>query len=368
MIVLQILLIAVLFTLVVGIHELGHYFFAKWKGMVVEEFSIGFGPKVWSRVSKGGTAFSLRGVPLGGFVRIRGMEPKADASETRIEGGFYQKSIGSRALVLFAGPLFSLLGGYLLFATAFAGWGEPKVREEAIVGGVEETMAAYKAGLREGDRVIRVDGKSVSNFVDLRAVVASSPGKPLKFLVERDAQKVELTITPALNKNSIVVGADGKPVVGADGQVLRRDQGQIGIVPDVYMVPVSIGRSLQLAGLESWAIISETGKVLASPSQLKENAGGVISIARATSRAAHEGLLYFLRLAAIISISLGLINLLPIPLMDGGQLVVAFVEWLRGGRRLSLRTQEAIGLAGLLIIGLLFLSVTYLDIGRLLKN
>ncbi|MCH8275739.1 MAG: site-2 protease family protein, partial [Armatimonadetes bacterium] len=135
MILWQIVAVLLMFTVVVAIHELGHFLFARWRGMEVEEFAIGFGKKLLSRTARSGTEFTIRIVPLGGFVRIKGMIPQPDASEEKISGGFYAQGLGSQALVLFAGPLFSVLGGFFLFFSNYAAFGEPVASEEPLIGG-----------------------------------------------------------------------------------------------------------------------------------------------------------------------------------------------------------------------------------------
>lgn len=372
MIIIQIIVIALLFTLVVGVHELGHYLFARWRGMEVEEFCVlglPVGKKVVLWTTKSGMQVTTHPFfPLGGFVRIKGMEPKSDASETQVAGGFYGRGLGSRALVLFAGPLFSVLFGYVFFLSGYWAFGEVEIKDQPTIGEVTEGGAAAKAGLKAGDQILAIEGQPVSTFWGMRQIVADSAGRELKLSIRRDGAVKELAVTPQPKDEVMVLDAKGKPVMDEDGVPKKATLGLIGISPETYRTPVSFARASTLAAGTTWLIISETGKALVNPRSLKENAGGVISIGAAAGKAAEEGVEYFLRLAALISVSLGLINLLPIPLMDGGQLLVVGVEAMRGGRRLSLRTQEVIGVVGLVIIGLIFISVTMLDIGRLFKN
>ncbi len=338
----------------------------------MEEFSLGFGPKIISRKCSRGTEYVLRALPLGGFVRTKGMEPKADGSESRVENGFYAKGLGSRALVLIAGPLFSILFGYLLFFAGYAAFGEGKPADDPVVGEVIPNKPAAKAGLAEGDRILGVSGQHVSKFNEMKEIIQAfekkNPNKPVPIEISRGGQAITISVMPVLDKEAVKAGPDFKPVLDSDGKPVIEPQWRIGVWPKIIDVPVSIPTATSLAAQMCWNIISETGRVLAHPKELKENAGGIISIGQAASRVPQEGLPYFMRLAALISVSLGLINLLPIPLMDGGQLLVVGVEALRGGRRLSLRTQEIIGFVGIVLILLMFLSVTFLDIGRLRGN
>jgi regulator of sigma E protease len=365
MIVWQIIAVALLFTLVVGIHELGHYLFAKWRGMDVEEFAIGFLKPLWQRRSKSGTVFSIRILPLGGFVRIRGMIPTGDASETRIAGGFYSKGLGSRALVLFAGPLFSFLGGFALFWLVFGFYGEPKPLLQPVVGAIAPNSPAASAGLKTGDRIVSIDGQSLKTFHEFRIVTRRSAGKELSMEVLRGSESLALTITPQLRQDAQLMGADGTPEQNPDGSPKTADVGWTGAMSKVDYVGVSFLRAATLATELSGRLFYETGRVLINPSRLRNEAGGPIAIATTAGAAAESGIRDLLMIAGFISLSLGIMNMLPIPLLDGGQLLVVGIEALRGGRRLSLATQEAIAVIGFALIALLIVSVFALDISRL---
>jgi regulator of sigma E protease len=367
MIILQILVIALLFTLVVGAHELGHYLFARWRGMDVEEFAIGFGPRVASRKDKHGTVWALRAFPLGGFVKTKGMEPKEDGSEVNVPNGFYAKGLGSRALVLVAGPLFSFLFGWLLFfgnAAAF-GW-----ENSPYVGEVEAGSPAAKAGIQPGDRLVSIDGEDITMFGELGMGVQEKKGKPLNLVVERDGSLIPLTLTAEFK-------APGVPPEVANSNEYKNDpELQKAYAEKRWLVGVMGERSrdvgvvgaVGVANMHTWRVISETAKIFAKPERLSQEVGGVISIGRAAGAAVEQGISYFIVLSALISVSLGIINLIPIPLLDGGQLLVVGIEALRGGKRLSLKTQETLGFVGILIIAALFLTVTYLDVGRLVSG
>jgi len=364
LIILQILIIATLFTLVVGAHELGHYLFARWRRMTVEEFAIGFGPKVMSRKDRHGTEFSLRALPLGGFVRIKGMEPKEDGSEVSVANGFYAKGLGSRALVLFAGPLFSFLFGWLLFFGNAAGFGW---NNAPYVGEVLDGSPAARSGIQPGDRLVSINGTPIQAFTELGETVQEAKGNQMSLVIERKGAektiplKAEFTV-PTLTPETL--NSQEYKTDAAWRKELNEKRWLVGVgQPDP--VRVGIVGAAGIATEQTWRVISETVKVFRSPGRLAKEAGGVISIGKAAGEAVERGLSYFLMLSGLISVSLGLINLIPIPLLDGGQLLVVFLEWLRGGRRLPLKTQEALGFVGILIIAALFLTVTFLDIGRL---
>jgi regulator of sigma E protease len=364
LIILQILIIALLFTLVVGAHELGHYWFARWRGMTVEEFAIGFGPKVMSRKDRHGTEFSLRALPLGGFVRIKGMEPKADGSEVTVANGFYAKGLGSRALVLFAGPLFSFLFGWILFFGNAAGFGW---NNAPYIGEVLNGSPAEQAGLQKGDRLVSINGEPIRAFTELGETVQEVKGAPMSLVVQRNGAEQTIPLSAEFTAPTLSPEILNSEEYKSDPELrkeLNEKRWLVGVgQPDA--VPVGVIGAAGIASEQTWMVISETVKVFRSPGRLAKEAGGVISIGKAAGEAVERGLSYFLMLSGLISVSLGLINLIPIPLLDGGQLLVVFLEWLRGGRRLSIKTQEALGFVGILIIAALFLTVTFLDIGRL---
>lgn len=364
MIILQVLIIALLFTLVVGAHELGHYLFARWRGMTVEEFAIGFGTKVISRKDRNGTEFSLRVLPLGGFVRIKGMEPKEDGSEVTVANGFYAKGLGSRAIVLFAGPLFSFLFGWLLFFGNAAGFGW---NNAPYVGDVIEGSPAAKSGIRTGDKLVSINGTPLQAFTELGEAVQEAKGSQMSLVIERNGVKQTLPLIAEFTAPTLTPEILNSEEYKSDPEVRKQLNEKRWLVGVGQPDPISVGviGAAGIATKQTWMVISETVKVFRSPGRLAKEAGGVISIGKAAGQAVERGLSYFLMLSGLISVSLGLINLIPIPLLDGGQLLVVFLEWLRGGRRLSIKTQEALGFVGILIIAALFLTVTFLDIGRL---
>lgn len=371
MIIWQIIAVLLVITAIVAVHELGHFLFAKWKKMDVEEFCIlglPFGKKFVLGTTKAGMKITTHPFfPLGGFVRVKGMEPKPDGSEVYIERGFYSRGVGARAWVLFAGPLFSVLFGYVLFAGGYMMFGRPEASNEPVIGNVQDESPAKKAGLQPGDRVIRIDGKPVPTFYDMRLAVRESPEKEMNFVIERNGQQISLTVVPELRKGATISGPDGRPIYEG-GLPKTADVGYIGAGPVTMMRAVSLGESLALSWETSWTIIAGTARILTKPKELSENVGGPIAIFSITGSTAAKdpGTLIFI--AALLSLSIGLINLLPIPLFDGGQLVVCAIEAFRGGRRLPFKVQERVAAIGVAIVLMLFLSVMFLDISRLFKG
>lgn len=375
MIIIQVLAILAVFTAVVAIHELGHYLFARWRKMDVEEFAIGFGPKAFGVRSKSGTLFAFRMVPLGGFVRIKGMEPKPDGSEISIEGGFYSKGLKSRAIVLFAGPLFSVLFGYFVYWGAIAISGDPRPTSEPIVGvvfekvkdeetGIEEETPAFKAGLKPGDLILSVNGETVKSFYDFRLKIRESVDIPMQVVVQRNGTIKSLTITP-VKKFATLSGPDGLPETNPDGSPKRAEAGWIGAMHKNEFVKVGFLEAGRISFERCVMLMRETVRVLLNPNRLKEEIGGPITIGRLIGAAATDSIPTLVSITAFISLSLGLINLIPIPIFDGGQLVIVGIEALRRGKRIPFKTQLAWMNIGFLLLIMIIISVLVLDINRM---
>ncbi len=390
------LLVAVVFlaivTLLVAAHELGHYLFARLFGMHVEEFAIGFGKKpiwTWMRrsyeaqpagapsagpresglgeieaVGSGAdttqtTEFTIRPWPLGGFVRIKGMVPEEDGSEVALAGGFYSKPPWQRLIVLIAGPVFSVLAGFAVLIPLFAATGVTRDLNEPILGRIAPNSPAAIAGLLEGDRIISIGGKPLATFFDLISIVRDQPGVPLEFVYRRGPETRTLSIIPEDSKEPV-------PLRDRDLKLtteLRR-QGKIGVLPKQRRVQLSFldaaSEALQMPGQMVVGLIDLARR----PSQFKEQVGGPLTMVAATAATARSGLPDVLAFAGMLSIWLGIFNLLPVPPLDGGQMAIALAEMLRGGRRLSLRVQSWVSTVGLALVALLFVSVFVIDIDR----
>lgn len=355
--ILGIITFVLLLLILVGAHELGHYWFARLFKMDVEEFALGMGPKPWVWRRRGETIYTVRPIPIGGFVRIKGMNPEEDGSEVSVENGFYAKPPWQRFAVLAAGPLFSLLFGWLTFFVLFlaVGMGKPEL---PIIGGVAKGSVAASAGLKKGDRIVSVEGKQVQSWFDMLQIVRDRPGKPTHVSYSRAGQVTEITLSPTPDeKPTEVVGPDLMPT----GET--RVQGRMGVIP-----ALTYHRGLGIAwnGANSvLGLIYEGLKQI--PHRAQESVGGPIAIASAASEASSQGIESIVILAGQLSISLGILNLLPIPPFDGGQMVVAFVEMLRRGRRLSFRVQNLVYGTGFMLIAALIITVFAADISKLFR-
>jgi regulator of sigma E protease len=401
-------------SVLVAAHELGHYLFARLFNMGVEEFAIGFGKNplvVWGKrfyrlpllegqnpgieaapakfdASTGGlsalegraqagrieviqetdgrttlherTDFTVRPWPLGGFVRIKGMMPEEDGSETKIAGGFYSKAPWQRFIVLFAGPLFSVLAGIAILVPLFMVHGVRKPSTEPVLSTLTKEGAGYKGGLRVGDRVVAVNGAKVSSFYDMVRIVREQGEKATKFEVQRDGKPLTLSVTPSLDpKPTPVLDAEMEPTDET------RRQGRIEAGPAFALVRLGFGEALGEAVVLPGRAVQGLFRIFTKPAQIKDNLGGPGTMIQATSQAVENGVPAILMLSAILSISVGIFNLLPAPPLDGGQMAIAVAEMFRGGRRLSMRVQVIVGTAGTLFVFGLILTALAVDFQRI---
>jgi regulator of sigma E protease len=316
----------VVLGVLVFIHEMGHYLAARWRGVHVEAFSIGFGHPIARWTDKVGTEWRLCWLPLGGYVKLHGQERPQDVSpEVRdawIAGRtFHEKSVLSRAIVVAAGPVANFVLAIVLFSIMFAIQGEPG---DPVVQTVIPHSAAEAAGFVAGDRITNIDNHRINNFEDIVRVVSVSPGKPLRVDVLRDGRLQTLDVTPAAQDD----GGGGKlGVLGIAGAL--RPVGPLGAV---------ISGQRGASGL-----------------------GGPLKIAQLSGQVAQHGIGSLVSFIALLSVNLGLINLFPIPILDGGHLVFYALEAIRG-RPLPPRALDYGFRAGLALIACIFLFVTWNDL------
>lgn len=355
---------AIVFFILLGVivvaHEWGHFLFARWNKMGVEEFAIGFGKKIWVWMVKNGTEFTVRLFPLGGFVRIKGMEPQDDGSEVDIPDGFYSKSPLRRLSVLFAGPLFSVLAGVIVLCGLYFVAGVYKPSDQPVLGIVLPGSPAAKAGLQPGDRLISMNHHRIDSFYQAIVYVRWRGGEKIHLDYERNGKIEHTIVVPEKEKIP-------SPLLGPNLEPLPKTmiQAKLGVTPD--MVKKHIGF------LESWSLswrapVQMTKGIIGlilKPERAKDEIGGIGMIALATSEATKQGIESVIALGAALSISIGIMNLLPIPPLDGGQMVVAFIEFLRGGRRLSIKMQSFIGFIGFAVLVALILGTLWLDFQRI---
>lgn len=358
-------------TLVVFIHELGHFLVARWCGVRVQAFSIGFGPEIAGFYDGHGTRWKLCWIPLGGYVRFIDDESAASNSSrdalTRLseedrKGAFQSQPLLNRALVVAAGPAFNIASAVIIYILTF--WLIGTYGTAAIVDEVIPDSAAARAGLRAGDRVAEISGRPVQRFADLQRVVGQSAGQKLEFVIERDGKPLSFSIMPELREitdpigNKVQVGVIGiKRVAGSDRWEHKThnlwEATQLGVTETGYV---------------SWQIISSLPKLPAAilktlSGQRQSEIGGPIAIAEMTAHASKSGIGGIMGWLAVFSIMLGIMNLLPIPVLDGGHLLFYALEAIRG-RPLDERKQEIGFRIGLAILATMMFAAIFGDIMR----
>jgi regulator of sigma E protease len=346
----------VVLTVLVFVHELGHFWVARRAGVRVEVFSIGFGPEIWHRIDAQGTRWRLAWIPIGGYVKFFGDADPASAtagdqamSEAEKAVSFHHKPLSARSAIVLAGPLANLLFAVLAFAALAMTVGLPHTAP--IVGAVQEGSAAAAAGLRPGDRFVSIEGSAVERFQDLQRIVRLRPEMPVRAVVERDGQALEIVTTP---KRSVMVDRFGN----------RHEIGLLGISQSgVEMRRYGPLDGLWFGLLETWQAMDTTltavGQMIVG-ARGTEDLGGPLRIAQMSGQMAEVGAPSLVTFMAYLSISLGLLNLFPIPLLDGGHLVYYLLEALRG-RPLGPKAQEYGFRIGIAFVGGLFLLATWND-------
>jgi regulator of sigma E protease len=354
-------------SLVVFFHELGHFLIARWCGVRVLVFSIGFGPEIVGFNDRHGTRWKIAAIPLGGFVKFFGDDSAASTPDTaRLaamdEGeksqSFMGQSVAKRAAIVVAGPMANFLLAIVIFGGVFMLYGKQTM--SARVDSVQADSAAAAAGFQPGDLVTAIDGKAIADFANMQRVVSESAGHPLQITVKRDgdAERV-LTATPTLSEEKDIFGNVHR--IGLLG--IRRSTAP----EDLKFQPVSPPEALWMGAQETWFVIDRTLSYIGGVVVGREAAnqlGGPIRIAEMSGQVATLGFVALIHLAAVLSVSIGLLNLFPIPLLDGGHLLFYALEAVRG-RPLSERAQEVGFRIGLAIVLMLMIFATFNDIVHL---
>ncbi|MFQ5346383.1 MAG: RIP metalloprotease RseP [Rhodothalassiaceae bacterium] len=349
-------------SVLVFVHEWGHYIVARLFGVRVEVFSIGFGPEIWGRTDRHGTRWKVSVLPIGGYVRFFGDANEASRAREDIERltpeeqalSFHHKSVGARMAIVAAGPVINFLFAILIYAALFVSFGQsyqpPEVTE------VLPDSPAAAAGLAPGDRIVRVAGTEIETARDLVRVVGLYPGLPVEIEVDRAGTHFTREVRLAR-------------VVQTDRFGNEYARGQLGVRLGGEREVHSLGpaRALVAAGAETVDMVRmmlvATGQVIMGVRSV-DDLGGPVRIAKITGEQASLGLVAFIEFIALISINLGLVNLFPIPMLDGGHLLFLVVEGLKGSP-LNPRLQELGYLVGLAFILTLMLFLTWNDLQSL---
>jgi regulator of sigma E protease len=349
-------------TVVIFVHELGHFLVARWCGVRVKTFSIGFGKEIFGFNDRYNTRWRLAWIPLGGYVKFLDDEnsasvPSRDALQQMPaadrDGAFQTKPLASRAAIVAAGPIANFLLAILVFALTFTFVGvnvtAPRVDELVSDG------AAARAGFKAGDLIVGIDGQKIEAFADMQRIVSASADRELTFEVERSGALLSIKAIPERREISDRFG--NKLKVGVIG--IKRNATQ----QEWQFKQYGPLEALGLAVKESYYIVSRTLGYLYDVVTRRESGdqlGGPLRIADISGQVASLGFLALINLTAVLSVSIGLINLFPIPLLDGGHLMFYAVEAIRG-RPLSERAQEVGFRIGLAFVLLLLVYTTYQD-------
>ncbi|MEA4925396.1 MAG: RIP metalloprotease RseP [Syntrophomonadaceae bacterium] len=341
-----IIIAIIILAILVLVHELGHFLAARRIGIPVYEFSLGFGHRLYS-TRKNGVEYSVRMIPLGGFVRMAGEEP----GDTSHPDGFSKRKPWEKMTVAFAGPFMNFVLAVFIFVYTFAVIGVAQPVQDAIVGQILEDKPAYTAGLKTNDRILNVNGTDVDSWEHFVSTIQQSPiGTPLQLTVDRGGIIIKLAVAAVADE------ATGKPIIG--------------VYPQVEFVRQGILQAIKLGFIQTYQmtmiLLTGLGMLFTGGAHASDLAGPV-GITSMVGEAAQGGIVYLLIFSAFLSINLGIVNLLPIPALDGSRMVFALVESVRR-KPLDPEKEGFIHWMGFLFLMLIIIFATYNDIVRLIKG
>ena len=336
----------VLVVLIIA-HEFGHFITARISGVKIDEVGLGFPPRLFS-IKRGGTRYAINALPLGGYVKMAGEE------DPKITDSLASKSIAARLLVMGSGSLMNFLLPVLLFSIALM-IPRDAVEAQVRVDEVAPSSPAAAAGIEVGDLLLAVNGESVDSVGDLQREIQLKIGRPVTLLVQRGSLTEEVRVVPRWQPPE-GQGAIGVAVMNSSATIVKESY------PFWQAIPRGVERSIQAFVLFKNAIISMI--IGAEPAVI----GGPVAIAQLTGEVAEAGLGPLIEFAAFLSINLGIINILPLPALDGGRIVFVLMEWVRRGRRISARTEGKIHMIGFALLITFILAITYQDIIRIISG
>ncbi|MGE0179392.1 MAG: RIP metalloprotease RseP [Sphingomonas sp.] len=340
------------------IHELGHYYAGRMFGVKAEAFSIGFGREIFGWTDKRGTRWKVGWLPLGGYVRFAGdMNPASQPSEAWLalpaeerNRTFQAKPVWQRFIIVAAGPAVNFLFAILVFIVLFASYGQ--LRTPPVAAAISQGSAAQAAGFQPGDRVLRIDGREIGRFEDMITYIAIRPGQPMRFDIDRAGQPLTLNVTPRVDVRRDRFGNEAR--IGMVG--LARPPAEVVSLPAHRIV----GAAFAETGETVRTMVTTLGQLIRGQRSLQEM-GGPLKIAQFSGQQASLGWLYFIQFMVLISINLGFINLLPIPMLDGGHLLFYTIEGVRR-KPLNPAAQEWAFRTGLAVLLALMIFVTFNDL------
>ena len=343
--------------LLIFVHELGHFFFAKLFKVKVLKFSLGFGPKLIGK-TYGETEYLISAFPLGGYVKMFGENPdEQDVANDDQHGSFAHKPVWKRFFIVLAGPVFNLLFALVLFCGLFIAVGVPDSKDTTAIGQVNEKSPAAQAGLLAGDTIEQINGRPVTGWLDVLNGVKESGGNPLTIQIKRGTEQISITVTPAIDS-----------VKNVFGEVTEKRY-MIGVVKAEAVVYEKVGvvAAIQAAAAQTWMYISLTVmgfvKIIQRVIPMSE-LGGPILIAQLAGKQMAAGWIHLVFFMGLLSVNLGILNLLPIPVLDGGHLMFLSIEGVRR-KPVSERVQIVAQQIGIALLGSLMLFVFYNDLFRI---
>ncbi len=345
----------ILLGVLIFVHELGHFIAAKLMGVRVVTFSLGFGPRIVGK-KIGDTDYRLSAIPLGGYVRMMGDDPSQQPTEEERPYSFLSQKNWKKIVIVGAGPLFNLIFAIIVLWLVFLA-GVPVI--DPVLGELKKGYPAEAAGLQQGDRILSVNGVPVKEWESLAKTISGSGGRPLEFRVQRDDKEMTVLVTPIYEEGlSDILTPQKKYMVGitpsGDYHVVK-----YGLVP-------AAGQSLGETGRLIYLTFLVIGKMFTGEVALN-NLGGPILIAKVAGEAARLGIMPYLNFMALISVNLAILNLLPVPVLDGGHLLFFAIEGIIR-RPISLKVKEIALQIGMGLLVLLMILAFYFDIERLIVS
>ncbi|UKL14381.1 RIP metalloprotease RseP [Dissulfurimicrobium hydrothermale] len=341
-------------SLLILVHEFGHFIVARRLGIKVLKFSFGFGPRLFG-IIRGATDYCVSALPLGGFVKMLGEQPDEPVPDNEIKGSFSHRPVWQRAAIVFAGPLFNIIFAWAIFFVIFLSYGNPILLPD--IGNVQAGSPAQKAGITKKDKIIAINGQPVKTWQEVSERIKKYPGHEISISIKRGEKLLDLIVKPNITRLKNIFGEEVKvPVIG------------ISAAGDLKIEKLNPLEALAQASVKTWELTVLTAKGFLKIIQRAiplSTLGGPIMIAQLAGEQAQLGLLNLFYFIAILSINLGLLNLLPIPVLDGGHLAFFTLEAIIG-RPLSIKQMEFAQKIGMAILGTLMLFVFYNDIIRLL--
>ena len=354
--ILSIVIFVLIFSFLVIVHELGHFWAARLSGVKVEEFGLGLPPRVWGK-KFGETLYSLNGIPFGGFVKLKG---EADGSTDK--DSMVTKGYGSKLLIMSGGVIMNFITGYLVLcigmwlgmpplATNPHDLGLEDIKTDVVVFGLEEGYPAQEAGVMAGDIILQVDGKEIVKIEDLQNAVRGQ--ESVELVVSRNQERVSLAVGTVATDNGEVIG------VAAEAIANRIDY-------PAAQVPVYAAQDFGNIFKQIAIAIGQFAGRLFTTGTIASDVAGPIGIAQITAHAVELGLLPVLQLIIFLSVNLGLINLFPFPALDGGRILFMGIEMVVGKKRVPQNLENIIHNLGFVLLLILIVVVTYRDIVRII--